>query len=629
MPKYQSRFDRRKIVAWDGEGANLPTGKHVYNLLANSRGLYLVNHIGLSTDECFQFMLGSSTGREINVVFVGSYDVNMILRDVPEDRLRGLWKEGRCTWNQYEIFYSHRKRFAVYENVHTKKRKRSFVLWDVFGYFQSSFVKACRKWLGEDFAGSLLVFDDIEAMKAKRSTFQVETIDSIIKYNYAECQLLVLLVEALFRSMDVAGISLQRYDGAGSIAASLLRKNNILMHKGAIPQEVSDWSQYAYSGGRIEPMMMGTQNVTVYREDINSAYPSASLHLPSYAGASWTFDNKWNGHEASIVEIEWSYRDERPFYPLWYRCPDGSIIYPRQGRGRYYGYEAQLLFDFFEEGRDFQVHKACNVELALDVKPFQFLRNAYAIRRVFKDQGSMAHEALKLGMNSVYGKLAQQAGYRGGRIPTYHHLLWAGQITSYTRALLYRIGAQHPTDVVAFATDAVISLGLHNVDHGPGLGQWSGEQFAGITLVQAGVYWLFDQEKQKWSDKYRGFDQGSLRREDVVKCWRDNVTYEARLTRFYGLGSAIGMNDFKEHWRVWRTEPRVLNVRPGGKRRAGPETCFADKLCATLPKENPYVDRLSTPYPLPWGLLAGQSMRPDVEGIDIRIIEQEEIDSYG
>ena len=232
MPKYQSRFDRRKIVAWDGEGANLPTGKHVYNLLANSRGLYLVNHTGLSTDECFQFMLGSSTGREINVVFVGSYDVNMILRDVPEDRLRGLWKEGRCTWNQYEIFYSHRKRFAVYENVHTKKRKRSFVLWDVFGYFQSSFVKACRKWLGEDFAGSLLVFDDIEAMKVKRSTFQVETIDSIIKYNYAECQLLVLLVEALFRSMDVAGISLQRYDGAGSIAASLLRKNNILMPKG-------------------------------------------------------------------------------------------------------------------------------------------------------------------------------------------------------------------------------------------------------------------------------------------------------------------------------------------------------------------------------------------------------------
>lgn len=629
---YVNLFQRRHIVAWDGEGANLEDGTHVYNLLANSNGKYIINHGGLSTHECFQFLLQGSEPHAINVIFGGSYDVNMMLRDVPEDRLYDLWKNGTCYWTRYGIHYAHRKKFTIKEyrrETGSNKPIRSIVLWDVLGYFQTSFVKACRKWLGETFVGKLEIFDQIQDMKLQRSSFTTDKIEDIIKYNHVECKMLVLLMKALFAAMDEAGIELIRFDGAGSIAAALLRKNNVLMHKGQMPRVVSDWAQYAYSGGRIEPPQVGnSEDVSIYRYDINSAYPSAALALPSYAGCEWTFDPKWNGDDNAIIDVEWSYREEAPFYPLWYRCPDGTILYPRSGRGRYYGPEIRLLMDYYEEGEDFTIHEACNPHLALpDVRPFSFLANEYETRRRFKENGSMAHEALKLGMNSVYGKLAQQAGFRGVRIPTYHQLVWAGQITSITRAKLYRAAMQKPEAVIAFATDAVISRDAHDLPVGGALGEWTAETFQGITLVQAGVYWLRGEEE--WSDKYRGFDAGSLTREEIVDCWRRNQSYTAQLTRFYGLGSAVGMRDFQQYWRVWRTEPRTLNLLPDGKRKPGPDIAYADRLCATVPTPNPFGSMLSTPYPLAWGLLAGTTLRPRTDtGLDVRTIEDELMDSY-
>lgn len=628
------KWEQQQIVAWDGEGANLETGEHIYNLLANSFGHYIVNHNGLSTEECLQFLLRTSKEGAINVVFGGSYDVNMMLRDITEDRIRQLWNNGKTYWKNYTLHYANRKRFSVHEWAPGKRSPiRSMTLWDVIGFFQTSFVKAAKKWLGEDFVGGLDIFKLIEETKVKRNTFRITQIDDILKYNYAECQLLVIMMKSLFQALSEAGIRLKRFDGAGAIASAILSQWNITSHMGDIPDWVVEWSQYAYSGGRIEAPMVGNLDPKdgqhVYRYDINSAYPFAALSLPSYAGANWSLDKQWNGKPYSIVEVEWSYSTDRPFYPLWYRLPNGSILYPKRGRGRYYGVELASLLDNYEEGKDFEIIQSCNCELAVtDARPFSFLEDIYKQRRKFKDEGSMAHEAIKLGMNSIYGKLAQQAGYRHGRIPTYHHLLWAGHITASTRRALYSHAIQCPSDIVAFATDAIISLHPIICDTGTGLGQWTPEEFLGITLVQAGVYWLYD-EQEGWSEKYRGFDVGSLTREAIIDSWANNREYEARLTRFYGMGSAVGMNNFQEYWRVWRTEPRNLNLIPNTKRVPLPRhKKYASKLEMTLPAENHHGTILSTPYPLAWGLLAGVTLRSAEFTEDVRLMEQELADSY-
>lgn len=616
-----TKWSSRKVVAWDGEGANLDDGTHIYNLLANSQEDLIINPDGLTTKEVLDFFIDNSIKNAINVVFGGSYDVNMLLRDVPPERLASLWINGECYWQNYKIFYVPRKRFSVYR-YYAKSKYESFVLWDVLGYFQCSFVNACRKWLGD---ASLL--DDIEQMKYQRSEFTTSKLEQIIEYNKNECKLLVQLMEALFVALDTAGIRLKRYDGAGSIAAALLQKHSIAKHKGEPSEDVKRWAQYAYSGGRIEPPKIGNFDGRIYRYDINSAYPSVARSLPSYKGASWTSNSVWDGTDNSMVHVKWHYQTDRAFYPLWYREHDGSILYPKWGEGIYWGSEVRnALADY---PNDIEVLGATNCTLNTDDKPFAFIDDIYALRQRFKREGNMASEALKLGLNSLYGKLAQQMGWRNGKPPTYHQLLWAGQITAQCRATLYKAARQKPEAIIAFATDAVITTEPLDLPCSTNLGEWTHDTFDGITIVQAGVYWLND--KGDWHDKYRGFDKGALDRQHIVNSWRLGYDhYEATLTRFITLGSALSSSDFYRKWRTWDSQPRVLSIIPGGKRTASKDTLYWERLCDTLPKENMSKDVMSKPYPLLWieGSEGVAQNRLLTSGIDMKVVEEEYLDSY-
>ena len=393
-----TKWHSRRIVAWDGEGANLPTCVHckgpiiqldknrwehvekviphdavpihIYNLLSNSFGQYITNPLGLSTEEVLNFFFEFSTVDNINVIYGGSYDVNMFLGDMPEDKIRKLWKYGSVYWKNYGISYISRKQFGValyppeFPQIKCKPIKR-FTLWDVIGYYQKTFVKACEYWLGNDMFDINDLYQEIQQMKQKRSTFTSTTLQDIIRYNFYENQLLVLLVIKLFESLDVVEVILNRYDGAGSIAGALLRKHNIIAHKGVIPQDVSRWAQYSYSGGRIEAIKIGNSDQPVYRYDINSAYPYQACLLPSFAGATFQKTNRWQGTPYSIVEVKFHYQQEAPFYPLWVRWPDGSILYPRYGQGRYYGYECLLLRDYFVEGVDYEIVSCYTPQIVL------------------------------------------------------------------------------------------------------------------------------------------------------------------------------------------------------------------------------------------------------------------------
>ena len=609
-----SKWRRRSIVAWDGEGANLENGEHVYNLLSNSNGDYIVDYAGLPTQVVFDFFLQYGNDKDINVIFGGSYDINMILKDLPHAKLQQLWDEGKTYWKNYRIIWATRKKFTVQLIGKNYKPVKTFVLWDVIGYFQSSFVVACQTWLG-----NFDVLEDIQSMKLKRSSFKTEDIDEIIEYNKKECILLVMLMERLFASLDEAQVELMRYDGAGSIAAALLKKNDIAQYKGKIPAQVNRWAQYAYSGGRIEAIKCGTttKGTKIYRYDINSAYPHACLSLPSYKDAKWTKEQKWDGSNNSLVCVRYHFEAKEPFYPLWYRDNHGAITYPQDGYGVYWGAEVANLFKYYTEGIDFEIEWALNCTLGNDDKPFTFIEELFELRKKFKAEGSMASESLKLGLNSIYGKLVQQAGYREGRIPTYHKLLWGGQITAYTRAKLFDAAMQSPKDVISFATDAVFSSKELDLPTGGELGEWSADTFNGMTIVQAGVYFL--DEGDKWQEKFRGFDKGSLDRDNIIECWESGVKYKAKLTRFVGLGSALMVSDFNV-WRTWRSDYRSLDISPTGKRIPGSRVDYHKGLRTTKPYPNITPDIISEPYSVEWIDGIKNSDKQTVAGIPLEVL---------
>jgi hypothetical protein len=602
----RSRWEKRNVVAWDGEGAEV-NGVHVYNLMCNSLGRYIHNDEGLSTVHCLDFMLDCNSGSAINVVFSGGYDVNMLLRDLAQPYIQILWKEGRVLWGPYRITYKQRKVFSVARWDRSRKKfGNSFVLWDVFGFFQGSFVKACRKWLVDDDS-----IEVIDAMKRRRAEFTVEDFDEIRRYCFQECEMLVLLVQELFKSLDGAGLQLRRFDGAGAIAGAMLRQNNIKPHIPHPPTHIYKAVQLAYAGGRIEAVQAGNREAPIWKYDINSAYPAAMIELPSWKDATWQTEQYPSAEKeciASLVAVEWSYREEAPVYPLFFRAHDGTILFPRTGTGIYWKSEYYNLTRYFQEGVDYEVLYTLNAYSPTpEIRPLAWIQGAYDTRLALKRQGNMAQEAIKLGINSIYGKFAQQEGYvegvdgvRDERFPTYHCLAWASMATAATRSIMYSASVGKAESVVAYATDAVLTTEpLERLTVGDGLGEWSAEQYDGCTIVQAGVYWLKDPATGDWTSKYRGFDQDSLYRDDVVAGWRDGLpTLPVRLTRFMGMGSALNRTDFAGIWRTWHTETRQLDLSPKGKRTPR-NTNFHEQLCRTDPVLNVSTG-WSAPYPVLW-----------------------------
>lgn len=618
-----AKWEHRSVVAWDGEGANLEDGTHIYNLLANSLGASTSNPSGLTTKACLDFCINHADPKAINCIYGGGYDVNMMLVDLSLEQVNSLWTTGATYWKSYRLFYTPRKKFTIqkfYRKPTNKIGHISMTMWDVIGYFQSTFVKACRNWK----VGDPELLDEIERMKHERSVFTPDRMQEIKDYNRKECDLLVLLMEALFESLDTADIKLQRYDGAGSIAAALLKKYKVRDHKGEPNEKVYRWSQVSYSGGRIEAPKVGNEECPVNRYDVNSAYPSSCLLLPDYKGAYWVEEDSWDGSDHSLVHIRYHFKEEAPFYPFWYRQHDGSILYPRWGEGIYYGAEIRYPLSLFPD--DIEVIGALNVRLKSIYKPFGFNAEIYGQRLAFKVAGNMAEVALKLGMNSEYGKTAQQVGGNNGEPPTYHSLIWAGEITARTRALLYEMAMQDPSNVIAFATDAIMTKGQLSVPTGTKLGEWTHDKFDGMTLVQAGVYWLL--KDGDWSDKYRGFDKGSLARDHIVNTWKlGHATFSATLSRFVGMGSALASSDFHGNWRTWPTATRELSLTPAGKRVPSVDSLYWDHLCDTLPSENLNLDVMSKPYPVAWMHWDSGSAAELDYGREV-LLEQEEEDSF-
>jgi hypothetical protein len=145
-----------------------------------------------------------------------------------------------------------------------------------------------------------------------------------------------------------------------------------------------------------------------------------------------------------------------------------------------------------------------------DCAPFDWVPSVYGLRIALGK--SKKGGVLKLGLNSIYGKMAQSIG-----AAPYANPIWAGLITAYTRAKLMSIchypGVKDMTiyhnkvclcsTVLMLATDAVFSTtrlhvtktGKGKHDHGvrrivpsKALGDWDLEVHTSLHVIQPGLY---------------------------------------------------------------------------------------------------------------------------------------------
>jgi hypothetical protein len=684
-----TRWETGEFVAIDGEGfsegpefkvrssssGNVYTGKdHFYALLSASDGTEIsAPDFGtrLTTADCLDFLCAIVERNEnaIVVCFGGTYDFcHMVAHELSRDEIscllgRGIGRRSVDVsfdgW-QYRLEYRPRKSFTVrrwpggvrkYERndkgdwVPTKHTR--VTVWDVHGFFQARFEEVMDKWIPGD-----PDYEFIKRMKKGRSIFLRSELSEIRRYNQAELRCLVKIMEGLRAAINDLGLKITRWDGAGAIAAAFLRKHRVRSHKRSCSGARFDAVRTAYSGGHIEMYKLGFHHVTIHGTEIhhydkNSAYPDEFRRLPCLRAGRWVHGSGESapGKGFTLFRLRFELPWGAPFYPLFFRQPDGSIIYPPRGTGWYWRPEFDAARAWVSKlGGTLEVMEWWHYEEPddLTIRPFGWVDDYYSHRQTLiedaKKRGviSGAEKVIKLGLNSLYGKTAQQVGWKiddAGNVvePTYFQLEWAGWVTSGCRAALMEAAVQNPSAIIAIATDGIFSTAPLDLEcpARKELGKWEYKKHAGITVVMPGVYYLHE-----YDEKVNFFTRGFKRKEfgdvEIIhRAWRSKKdTIEIDITRLIGLGSASLSPDF---WRMrgcWVQSVRKLALDGDNSKRYPVMlyNCDPSKgLIDTVPRDhligdNLFVDELqSAPYPIAW--MGERAERDLLEGERIEELE--------
>jgi hypothetical protein len=419
-------------------------------------------------------------------------------------------------------------------------------------------------------------------MKGKRSEFEEGSLDRIREYCFEECCYLAQLVRKLVDAHVQAGLHLKNFYGAGSTASAILDLLGIKKQIREGPPRMQRAITRAFFGGRFEhavigrirgervwPVQHGTGKYRpVYGRDISSAYPYQLRFLPCLLHGTWHLTKsvaRMKRAKAALVHYRLPFTGKSS--PHWgpfpfrigkkiSRLEAGSICFPRSSAGGWVYRDEYLM------GKKVFPHVRFREAWVLESKchcvPFARIPHFYRERlRIGKEGPGIV---LKLGPNSVYGKLAQSVGS-----PPFQSWIWAGMITSGCRAQILELFSKHKDlkNVLAIATDGVYTL--ENVERvrpkdtgtydaidkdkprdGPKpLGGWEPEWYPkGLFFARPGIYWPNKPTPEELKKvRARGIGKASLLEchRKISEWWRRRCRQVKLppLTRFIGAKTAI------------------------------------------------------------------------------------------
>ncbi len=577
-PSLFTKAGQGKLVVYDGEGNETPEG-HIYTMLCAlgpDKTLHTLYREGrrLKTLEILDFIIGIKTlyKNYLHVGFALGYDVVHWLHDLSQRALAEATDVDRpgVFYAGYYISYILRRELIL------KRGDTSVAIWDIFGFYQSSLVQSLIAW-------DTLPSQDLDIIKRgkeARGTFEGYTLADLQSYTRAELLACQALVASLCTAIAGLGLTLNRYDGAGALAASLYRANGIsrewmqarqpAMTGYGETKELHQAIARAYFGGRIEAPQIGTQSQTIYDYDIRSAYPAALAALPDLVHGHWRYvpengiegvlEALWNSpSQIALFLVEWSFPGtmDTQFYPFPYRLGT-SIYYPPEGKAWVWSPIVRTAMtgnDYWGEYDQYWTVRAAYLwEPGKLEYPFSWIAEAYDNRQYLlthKPGGWNGQQrVLKLGLNSLYGKLCQRAGTRyeddATVRPAFYNLAYAGIVTASTQAMLLDRALYNPEAIISFATDGILStapLGSRPTSENM-LGGWSVTTHDALVMVYPGLYYLLN--GNEWIEKSRGIRHATSQEEILsrIAAVQDGWTkgYEAigiPARRFYGARLSI------------------------------------------------------------------------------------------
>lgn len=639
---HKRKSERSRVLAWDGEGFEQDDGSQQYGLLMNSDRRELCDTSGMRTLDLLRFMAAEAdrVGRWVYHVGFGiSYDVNMILGDVPKRKVR-LIADGEPTMlgGRFVVRYTPAKSFWLKD----RRTSASMTWYDTYGFHQTSFVRAAEKLVG----ASDRRLNTVREEKKRRGAFRPADADRVRHYTSLELEITVEMAEHTLDAMTKFGLKLQRLDGAGAVAAAMLRKYGVRQYMAVMPDEIHRASTFAYAGGRAEMVRLGYTLDGGWGADMRSAYPTMCLRLPCLAHGRWRRVPDGDFREPfALAEVRWDF-DRMGYADGWLmpfplRTATGSIYFPVVGHSWVWRPEldaARAVRRFADDDR-LQVTDGWEWVPACAHRPFDFIPDVYEERRRMKDAGDPAEMGGKLGLNSLYGKTAQHVGGSDDKPPPFHQLEWAGYITSGTRARLFAAALKLGRGaVVSLMTDGILTTrapeGCLDARVGTALGEWEVKRWSRLVSAQSGVYFYTDGprlpscaqcgkdadetplggwrctnvlcRRTNYTAHFRGFNPDALDPDEILAAWaRGDTEIVASIRHFYTMRECLRGDDLWAKWRTWEDVPRKLVANATGKRyglrrveewnrRHNPSMELMD----TMPTDPGTVD--SWPYVLPW-----------------------------
>lgn len=562
--RHRDRKTPRRFSGVDGEGGNaglLPVLDHHYYLLRAGE-FVLETGKPLSWVECLQFLADLPTDR-IWVSYFFDYDVTMMLRDAPEERIRRLLDtdcrripKKPCSSfpvdiGKFQVDYMPHKEFRVRQWIGPGAKDYSnwVIIHDTGTFFQSSFVSALTRWFADE-PDLKPVIAQIAEGKAQRNDFGAVT-EYEREYNLLEIRMLERLMSKFRDLCDELELRPLKWQGPGNLVSAVFRReklprNNQIELFDTHP-ELMKMANAAYYGGRFEVSTFGDIEGPVYQYDINSAYANTYRNLPCLLHGRWSrVDSGSLGERGRIRVLDITFRHGPQFHwgSLPIRTAKGTLIFPRVGRGFYWSPELDTAARY---GVSIESHGGWEYRQTCECRYFGFVDDMYAARaRIGKDVRGLP---LKIVLASTYGKLAQSVG-----CAPYSNPIWSGLIVSTVRAQLADAALQRDggRDVLMLATDGVFTRSPIDLPTGKRLGEWELTEHSGIFIVQSGVYFLPGEDKSK-ATKTRGVPQSKvIASEDAFRqVWNRYLTdgsldpVPVHLRNFIGLRLAVARNSFR------------------------------------------------------------------------------------
>lgn len=535
------------IIGIDGEGKGRTPHRYFYLAAAgeDDRVFDVYDEAGLTTEACLDFLvqlpaLYTKKGRCLVFGYSLGYDYTKILQDLPNDKLYSLFHEQTremdgafrpVYWKDYKLNYMN-KRLTIakgswYETANGRRFQayHSVIIWDIFRFYQGPFVTALADWK----TGGEETIDWIRSMKEQRHKLDELPLSRVKRYCIDECKLLVKLGRQLITAHNDVGLNLRHFFGAGSTGGAMLRKLEVKQYIEPTPLGMRLPVAKAFFGGRFENSVVGPVPQPVVNSDISSAYPYQIHSLPCLVHGQWEYvvsPSRRSIENATLacVAVEWDCTGST-WGPFPFRQRDGTVLFPLSATRSQdcWTWAPEYLSAKRRHGSHVRASRAWIYTQTCDHHPFKEIPKYYLERiRLGKDGPGIV---LKLGMNSKYGKLAQSKGLN----PPFQSWIWAGNITSGTRAQLLDVLPKDDSDVLSMATDGVTSryaldypapLDTGTASTGKPLGGWETKVYAnGMFYARPGIYFPLDATAETLKEvRARG-----LGKKVVYECWREIV----------------------------------------------------------------------------------------------------------